>query len=410
MDFLGGVYFSFFPFFFFFSMDEKGVYQLVDDVEVAVVHLKGERNQWKHKSRRDREKKKKKDSIVREEIPLKTFSNENGYECDDEQDDDDLKEITAPRYDSLLITLEQHLSQLRKYVSRSRSGNQSPIESNESNNQDISNIPTSLITDVTNDLRELKLERKLLAKKLGYLSPEEREDVVDELRKRKPLRFQSQASLSVSFHFFFFLFFLFSFFFFFLKKKIKTKYFCSIMIHHHVPQHQYLHLLQHLQHLYSNILYSFLLPLLQMLLNQVRFSSIYLSFIYFVCIYILFVFSLSQKKKKGYIVKLGGTGAFKNWRKRWFVLHNRFLYYYKTPSDNCPVDRLEIQSCTVKDSDRYPKRPNLFSLSSPLFTRTYYLSVESPEEKKSWMESILTTSKYFFFFFQQFFIVISWRK
>ena len=34
----------------------------------------------------------------------------------------------------------------------------------------------------------------------------------------------------------------------------------------------------------------------------------------------------------GWLIKEGGKGIKKNWRKRWFVLtYDKYLYYYKTP-------------------------------------------------------------------------------
>lgn len=36
-----------------------------------------------------------------------------------------------------------------------------------------------------------------------------------------------------------------------------------------------------------------------------------------------------DQRKEGYLTKLGGR--IKNWKKRWFVLEDGKLYYYKTP-------------------------------------------------------------------------------
>lgn len=36
--------------------------------------------------------------------------------------------------------------------------------------------------------------------------------------------------------------------------------------------------------------------------------------------------------KCGWLTKFGGNGLKSNWRKRWFVLHDDFLYYFKTQS------------------------------------------------------------------------------
>ena len=40
------------------------------------------------------------------------------------------------------------------------------------------------------------------------------------------------------------------------------------------------------------------------------------------------VFLQGDQKKEGYLTKLGGR--VKNWKRRWFVLRDGKLYYYKT--------------------------------------------------------------------------------
>lgn len=42
-------------------------------------------------------------------------------------------------------------------------------------------------------------------------------------------------------------------------------------------------------------------------------------------------FQLRDALKEGFMCKLGGSGLTpKNWRRRWFVLKDKKLYYYKT--------------------------------------------------------------------------------
>jgi len=42
-------------------------------------------------------------------------------------------------------------------------------------------------------------------------------------------------------------------------------------------------------------------------------------------------FQLKESDREGFMFKLGGSGFTpKNWRRRWFVLKDRKLYYYKT--------------------------------------------------------------------------------
>ena len=42
-------------------------------------------------------------------------------------------------------------------------------------------------------------------------------------------------------------------------------------------------------------------------------------------------FQLKNAQKEGFMQKLGGSGLTpRNWRRRWFVLKDKKLYYYKT--------------------------------------------------------------------------------
>jgi len=38
--------------------------------------------------------------------------------------------------------------------------------------------------------------------------------------------------------------------------------------------------------------------------------------------------SLRNAAKQGYLTKEGGKGLKKNWKKRWFILQEEYLYYY----------------------------------------------------------------------------------
>lgn len=43
----------------------------------------------------------------------------------------------------------------------------------------------------------------------------------------------------------------------------------------------------------------------------------------------------------------GGQGAFKNWKHRYFVLQDVFLYYYQKPTDKKPKGVVNIEGATV---------------------------------------------------------------
>jgi hypothetical protein len=89
----------------------------------------------------------------------------------------------------------------------------------------------------------------------------------------------------------------------------------------------------------------------------------------------------------GFITKLGGSGMFKNWKRRWFVLQADFLYYFKSPETPHAIDRLDVRSTILSESQEYAK-PYLFTLTSPFWGRIYFFSVETRAERDSWMRVI----------------------
>jgi len=78
---------------------------------------------------------------------------------------------------------------------------------------------------------------------------------------------------------------------------------------------------------------------------------------------------------------------FKNWKRRWFVLHTHFLYYFKSPDALHAIDRLDVRHPIVADSQDYAKS-HLFTLTSLTWGRVYYFSVDARVEKESWMKQL----------------------
>ncbi|KAJ8045683.1 Pleckstrin-likey domain-containing family H member 2 [Holothuria leucospilota] len=102
--------------------------------------------------------------------------------------------------------------------------------------------------------------------------------------------------------------------------------------------------------------------------------------------------SKSQSKKSGWLTKLGGR--VKTWKKRWFVLNEKDfeLVYYKSVNDSSRKPRGQIAldaSCKITSWDQ--------SATFELMTskRTFYLTAESQEERKSWINAIQTVLKRF---------------
>lgn len=57
-------------------------------------------------------------------------------------------------------------------------------------------------------------------------------------------------------------------------------------------------------------------------------------------------FQLKNTDHEGWMNKLGGSGLTpKNWRRRWFVLQGKKLYYYKTSFVSCRLTQYNYVLC-----------------------------------------------------------------
>lgn len=93
--------------------------------------------------------------------------------------------------------------------------------------------------------------------------------------------------------------------------------------------------------------------------------------------------SLHPPDKDGYLTKQGG--AIKTWKKRYFVLKDRTLYYYKTPKDQMFTGKLELEgSSQIREEPQ--KKKTMFSISTA--KRIYYMYADKPEEMKEWVEAL----------------------
>jgi len=95
--------------------------------------------------------------------------------------------------------------------------------------------------------------------------------------------------------------------------------------------------------------------------------------------------SLHPFDRDGYMTKQGGSH--KNWNKRYFILKDRALYYYKTPKDNMFTGRIDIEAnSVVKEEPGIKKSPNMFSISTS--RRIFFMFPDKTEEVKAWIDSI----------------------
>ncbi|XP_067895724.1 pleckstrin homology domain-containing family H member 1 isoform X2 [Heterodontus francisci] len=92
-------------------------------------------------------------------------------------------------------------------------------------------------------------------------------------------------------------------------------------------------------------------------------------------------------EKSGYLLKMGGQ--VKTWKRRWFVLRNGEILYYKSPSDviRKPQGRIELSS-----SSRIVRGEGAQTFQLVTEKRTYYLTADSPNILEEWirvLQSIL---------------------
>ncbi|NXO01502.1 PKHA2 protein, partial [Rhinopomastus cyanomelas] len=93
--------------------------------------------------------------------------------------------------------------------------------------------------------------------------------------------------------------------------------------------------------------------------------------------------------KSGYCVKQGNVR--KSWKRRYFVLDEFSISYYKCEQDKEPLrsillkDICKTHECLVKSGDLL-MRDNLFEIITS--SRTFYLQADSPEEMHSWIRVI----------------------
>jgi len=98
--------------------------------------------------------------------------------------------------------------------------------------------------------------------------------------------------------------------------------------------------------------------------------------------------SLHPCDKDGYLVKQGGS--IKTWKKRYFVLKGKVLYYYKTPKDSQFTGRIEIEPASLVKEElekaKKKSKPGLFSITTA--KRIFFMYPDKQEETRAWVEAI----------------------
>jgi len=94
--------------------------------------------------------------------------------------------------------------------------------------------------------------------------------------------------------------------------------------------------------------------------------------------------SLHPPDYDGYLTKQGGS--IKTWKRRYFILKEKTLYYYKTPKDTFFTGKIELEPTSLVKEEQGKKKPNLFSITTA--KRIFFMFPDKPEEVKGWVDAI----------------------
>lgn len=94
-------------------------------------------------------------------------------------------------------------------------------------------------------------------------------------------------------------------------------------------------------------------------------------------------FDFSNCSKSGFLSKTGGSN--KTFRKRWFVLQARKLFYFQSPEENVPLGHIDFEAVT-----EIAEEPPEASCSFKVVTaeRTFHLRAESIPDMRDWMTQL----------------------
>lgn len=98
-----------------------------------------------------------------------------------------------------------------------------------------------------------------------------------------------------------------------------------------------------------------------------------------------------QPLKAGYAVKQGAVR--KNWKRRYFVLHEQGLSYFKSEQDKSPIRTIAISDILEarQSESGNISRDNLFEILTN--KRIFYIQCDSPGDMNSWIEAIRAANR-----------------
>jgi len=96
------------------------------------------------------------------------------------------------------------------------------------------------------------------------------------------------------------------------------------------------------------------------------------------------VSSLTNPDKDGYLTKQGGN--IKTWKKRWCVLKDGSIFYFKTPKDQSPKGTIDLEKSSKLSETTLTKKKYAFQIQTA--QRTFVITAESESNKREWMAAI----------------------
>jgi len=96
------------------------------------------------------------------------------------------------------------------------------------------------------------------------------------------------------------------------------------------------------------------------------------------------VASLNPADKEGFLTKQGGS--IKTWKRRWFVLKAKKLFYFKTRNDLEATGVIELETDSFVKDEKDKKKRFMFSVGTS--RRVFFIVADNEKDMLSWIESI----------------------
>jgi hypothetical protein len=93
---------------------------------------------------------------------------------------------------------------------------------------------------------------------------------------------------------------------------------------------------------------------------------------------------LGEPDHSGYLTKQGGF--VRSWKKRWFILKNNFLYYFKSPNHLSDTKGAVLLEDATAQRANFQGKENGFTIKTP--DRLYYMYSDTPLETEGWINAI----------------------